>query len=97
MPFLQQRSIGQRAVDRAPQHPGAHRRDGGVEQRHQGRLLAAAGAGVDLEVATRDRIDLQRGFARFDSQGAQMGQGGALGIADELQQGARGANRERQL
>ena len=97
VPLAQLRAVGDRSPDGAAQRAGAHRRDRGVEQRHQRRVLTTRGAGVDLEVAPGDGVDLQRGLARFDAQRAEVGQRRALRVAYELQQRARRADGERQL
>ena len=89
--------VGQRTIEPAPQLARAHRRGGGVQQREQGGGVLARQRGVDLQVAARGGIELQRVAAFLDREPGDVRQRGPLRLAHVLQQGARGADRQRQI
>ena len=53
--------------------------------------------GVQLQVAPCGRVHAQAVVAMLNAKGAYMGQGGALGLLDVLQQAAGGLYRHRQI
>ncbi len=99
MPALDRDRIAQGAADPASQQTRPHGGGGAVHDAGQGVLIRAVAAeGRDqLQVAPRGGVQDHRVVAALGAQAAQVGQGGALGVLDVLQQTARGTDGEAQV
>ena len=79
------------------EHPAAHRRHGAVEHRRQ-RIVETTGQILgNLKVTAGCRVHNNTVLLALHGDGANMRQGGALGIFDILQQAAGGTETARRI
>ncbi len=86
-------ALAQRTVEPAPQESAAHRCGAAVQHACQGRVVLALRVLVDLEVAPGGRVHRHTVADGFQRQACEVGQGGALGVLQVLQQRACGPDR----
>ncbi len=88
-------AAAQRPLHPASQLAAAHRRRRAVEHADQRAFRASGHVRVELEIASRGRVEQQGLVARLAADAAQMGQRRFLRLADVVQQATRGADCER--
>ena len=88
------RLVAQRPGQPAAQEPTAHGGGGVVQHPGQGVLGAAGQALGQLQVAAGGGVQDHGRLPVLRGQAAQVGEGGALGVADILEQAAGRAHRQ---